>query len=69
MIGCVAVEVKEMGELFANRFLVVAKCLLVDELALLRLHGGVANHTSSAANQCDGAVTSTLEVLEHHNAH
>ena len=69
VVGSIAVEVEEVGQLATDALLVVAQGFLVDEFALLRLHLGVANHARGTAHKGDGTVTSALEVLEHHDAH
>ena len=48
--------------------LVVTEGLLVEKIALLRLHRGVAYHARSSSDKGDGAVAGVLEVLEHHDA-
>ena len=69
MVRSIAIEVKEVRQLSLNRLLVVAKRLLINQLALLRLHRWVTNHTSCTTHQCYGAMASTLKVLQHHDAH
>ena len=69
VVGRITVKVQELGQLLADALLVVAQGVLIDEHALLRLHRRVANHACGSANQGDGPVSGTLQVLEHHDAH
>ena len=68
-IGRIAVEIEEFFQLLAQAFLIVAQRMFIDKHTLLALHRRVANHTGGTANECDGAVSGTLKVLQHHNAH
>ena len=71
-LGCVwriGVEVEEFGKLVLDCLLIVAEGFFVEKLALLALHGGVADHACGAAYKRDGLVTCALEVFEHHDAH
>ena len=68
-IGGVAFEVEEFSELRLYALLVVAQSLLVDELALLALHGRVADHAGGASDKRYGPMSGMLEVTQHHNAY
>ena len=68
-VGGVAVEVEEAGQLTLDGLLVMAQCSHVEELALLALHRGVANHAGGASHQRDGLVAGALQVFEHHHPH
>ena len=48
--------------------LVVTEGLLVEKIALLGLHRGVADHAGSSSDKGDRAVAGVLEMLEHHYA-
>ena len=47
--------------------LIAAQRLLVEQVALLRLAAGVADHAGGAANQGDGAVAAELKMFENHH--
>ena len=67
-VGSVALEVDELGELGLDALLVVAQGRLVEKVALLGLHRGVADHAGGSADEGDGTMAGVLEVLEHHDA-
>ena len=67
-IGSITLEVEEMAELLLDALYIVAQCLLGEEVALLALAGGVANHTGGTAHEGKGLVTSLLKMTEHHHA-
>ena len=67
-VGGVALEIKELGELFLYAFLIVTQGGLVEEVALGRFSGGVADHACRAADECQGLVSATLEMTEHHHS-
>ena len=69
VVRSIAVKVQELGQLLADALLVVTQGLLVDELALLRLHRGVTDHARGTTDQGYGTMSGTLQVLEHHHAH
>ena len=68
VVGSIALEVEELGQLLADAFLVVTKHRLIDEHALLRLARRIANHTRGTTNQRIRLMTTTLEMPEHHHA-
>ena len=68
-VGGVRVEVEQLGQLPLDGLLVVAQRLLVEQVALLRLARGVANHARGAAHEGQRTVAAQLEVLENHHAH
>ena len=57
-----ALEVQELGHLCLDALLVVAQRLVVQQVALLRLAAGVANHACGTADQNDGPVAAALQV-------
>ena len=67
-VGSLALKVNEPGELGLDALLVVTEGILVEKIALLRLHRGVADHAGSSSDKGDRAVAGVLEVLEHHDA-
>ena len=67
-IGGVALEIKEFGELFLDRLLIMAKSLLIEEITLRALSGGVADHSCSPADKCERLMSATLEMTEHHDS-
>ena len=62
------VEVEEALKLVLDALHVVLYLLDSEELALLRLEGGVANHAGGAAHDGQGLVARHLQVLEKHDA-
>ena len=60
-------EIEELGYLCLDALLVVAQGFVVQEVALLRLAAGVANHARCSANEDDGLVATTLQVAQHHD--
>ena len=60
-------EVKELRHLLLDTLLVVTQGFFVQQVTLLRLTTGVANHTRSTTYEDDGLVTTTLQVAQHHN--
>ena len=68
-VRSVAIEVDQLRELSLDSLLIVAQGCLIEQVALLRLTAGVANHTRSTTYQSNGAVAATLKVLQDHNAH
>ncbi len=68
-VGGIGVEVKKAGKLLFDCLLIMAQSFFVEEFALLRFHGRVANHAGSAADKGNGLVSGTLKVFEHHHAH
>ena len=67
-IGRIAVEVEEARQLLADAGHVVAQRGLVQQVALLALAAGVANHAGGAAQQGDGLVAAALQMAQHHDA-
>ena len=67
-IGFLAVKVKELGHLLLDALLVVAQGLVIEQVALLALARGVANHTRGTTHQDDGFVATVLQMAEHHDA-
>ena len=64
----IAFEVEETAELFLDACHIVAQGLLVEEVAFLAFPRGVANHSGCTSYQCQGFVSCTLQVAEHHHA-
>ena len=60
-------KIKELGHLLLDTLLVVTQRLFVQQIALLRLTAGVANHTCGTAYEDDGLVTTTLQMAQHHD--
>ena len=67
-IGLLGLEVEETGHLGLNALLIVIERLVVQEVTLLRLARGVADHTGGTTDEDDGTVTTTLQMAEHHDA-
>ena len=65
----VRLEVEQFGELPFDRLLIVAERRLVEQVALLRLAAGVADHARRAAYERQRTVAAHLEMLEDHHAH
>ena len=61
-------EVEELGHLGLDALLVVAQRLVVEQIALLALTAGVANHACGSTHEDDGLVAATLQVAQHHDA-
>ncbi len=68
-IGSVAVEIQKLRELLLDGLLIVAQRLLVEELALLAFHRGVADHACGTTHKGYGFMAGALEMLEHHHTH
>ena len=68
-VGSVALEVDELGELGLDALLVVAQGSLVEKVALLGLHRGVADHAGGSADKRHRPVSRILKMLKHHNAY
>ena len=64
----VGLEVEELRELTPDRLLVAAERRLVEQVALLRLARGVADHARSAPDEGQRTMAAQLEVLENHHA-
>ena len=69
LVGGVGVEVQETGELLLQAGDVMVEGLLVQEVALGRLHGRVADHAGGPAHEGEGLVSAALEMLQDHHAH
>ena len=63
------VKIKESAKLLAYALHIVLYFLHREELALLGLERGIANHTRGATDNCQGLMTGHLEVFEKHNRH
>ena len=61
-------EVDQPLELPADTLLIAAQRLLVEQVALERLAGRVANHARRSADQKDRLMAATLEMLQDHHA-
>ncbi len=68
-VGCIGIEIKKVGELTLDTFLIVAESCLVEELAFLALHRWVAYHAGGTTDESDRFVAATLEMLEHHHTY
>ena len=66
-VGCVALEVEEVCQLLLDALHVVAQRFFVQQVALLTLSAGVANHAGSSAHEGDGLVATALQVSQHHH--
>ena len=66
-VGLGGFEIEETSHLLFNALLVVTQRLIVQQVALLRLSRGVANHTSSTTNEDDGLMTTALQMTQHHD--
>ena len=67
-VGRITVEVEEARELLAYAGDVVTQRGFVEQVALLALARGVADHAGGSAQQGDGLVAATLQVAQHHHA-
>ena len=67
LVRLCAVEVEELRNLLLDSLLVVVEGSSVEQVALLALARGVANHTGSTAHEQVGLVTATLQVAQHHD--
>ena len=67
-ISILRLEVEELGHLLLDALLVVIECLVVEQVTLLTLARGVANHTRCASHQDDGLVAAALQMAQHHDA-
>ena len=66
-VRCIALEVKELGQLFLDAFLVVAQSRLVEQVALEALSRWVANHSCCSSHECYGFMSAALQVTQHHH--
>ena len=69
VVGSIALEVEELGQLLADTFLIVAKHRLIDKDALLRLARRITNHACGTTDQSVWLVSATLEMTQHHHTH
>ena len=69
LVGSVALEIQEAGELGLDALHVVGQGGFVQQVALGALHGRVADHAGGAAHQGERLVAAGLEVLQDHDAH
>ena len=67
-VGSVGLEIEQFGQLALDGLLVVTQRLLVEQVALLRLARGVADHARSAPDEGQRTMAAQLEVLENHHA-
>ena len=67
-IGRIAVEVEEARQLLADASHVVAQGSFVQQITLLALAAGVANHARGTAQEGDGLMAATLQMAQHHDA-
>ena len=67
-VGSVGLKVEKARELLLDATDVVRQSLLIEQIALLTLTGGVANHTRSTANKRERLMTTILQVAQHHDA-
>ena len=68
VVGRVRIEVQELGQLFLHAGNVALQGFLVQQVTLLRLAGGVANHARGTADERQRLVSATLEVAQDHHA-
>ena len=66
-VGLCGFEIEETSYLLFNALLVVTQRLIVQQVALLRLTRGVANHTCGTTNKDDGLMTAALQMAQHHD--
>ena len=69
VVGSIALEIEELGQLLADALLVVTQHRLINQYTLLRLARRIANHTRGSTNQSVRLVSATLEVTKHHHTH
>ena len=67
-IGILRLEVEKLGYLFLDALLIVVECLGIEQVSLLTLTRGVANHTGGTTHKDDGFMATTLQVTQHHDA-
>ena len=67
LVGSIALEVKEACQLVLDAGYVMEQSLLVEQVALLALAAGIANHACSTAHESQRLVATTLEVAQHHH--
>ena len=67
-IRILAFKVEELGHLCLDALLVVTQRLVVQQVTLLALAAGVANHARSTTHEDDGLMSATLQVTQHHDA-
>ena len=65
----VRLEIEQFGQLAFDRILIVAEGLLVEQVALLRLARGVADHARGTADERQRTVAAHLEMLEDHHTY
>ena len=68
MVGSVAVEIQESGQLLFDAGHVVAQRFFVEQVAFLAFTRRVAYHSGGASDKGQRLVPATLEMLEHHHA-
>ena len=68
LVRLCAVEVEELRHLLLDSLLVVVEGSSVEQVALLALARGVANHTGSTAYEQVGLVAAALQMAQHHDA-
>ncbi len=68
-IRLVRIKIKEFCQLIFYTLLVMSQCGLIEQVSLRRFHGRISNHSCSSANQGNGFMPRTLEMLKHHHAH
>ena len=66
-VGILRLEVEKLSHLLLDTFLVVTQGLIVEQVALLALTRGVANHTCGTTHENHGTVSATLQVTQHHD--
>ncbi len=68
LVRLVAVEIEELGHLLLDALLVVVESLVVEQVALLALARGVADHAGGSAHEDYRLVAAALQVTQHHDA-
>ena len=68
LVGGIALKVEKSSQLLLDAGHVVAKRLLVEQIAFLALSAGVANHSRGTSHESQRLVAATLEMAQHHHA-
>ena len=63
------VEIQEPLQLRLDAGLVVAQCILIQQVTLGLLPAGIAHHARGTTDQRDRTMTAALEMHEHHDLH
>ena len=65
-VGSVGIEIEELCHLILYALLIVAECLVVEEVTLLAFSRRVADHTCGTAHQDDWFMSAMLKMAQHH---